>query len=199
MRTAAEREMRERGRSEDMPIPPPGSSSLTDLVKAAQEGSAVAFEELVRRLGPQIYRFLVVRLRSESDARDALQETLIVAWQRLPQLLEPQSCRSWLLTIAVRKAAQVRRRRGNEVALDGQASPVRDPDIRLELEEALSALSPEMRDVILLRYLVGLSEEETAATLRVRLGTVKSRASRARRLLAQFLDVTQGNERGDQR
>ena len=57
----------------------------------------------------------------------------------------------------------------------------------LELREAILALSPKLRDVLLLRYLLGCSEEETAAALGIRLGTLKSRTNRARAALAELL------------
>lgn len=57
-----------------------------ELVRRAQLGSAAAFEQLVLARGPQLYRYLVVRLRDDADAHDALQETLTAAWQGLPSL-----------------------------------------------------------------------------------------------------------------
>jgi RNA polymerase sigma-70 factor (ECF subfamily) len=62
-----------------------------------------------------------------------------------------------------------------------------DDDLLLETREALSALPPQYREVLLLRYLLGLSEEEAAAALGVRVGTIKSRSWRARRALLEEL------------
>jgi RNA polymerase sigma-70 factor (ECF subfamily) len=189
---------RRRGRQAQMSGGRP--PSLTSLVVAAQGGSAAAFEELVRELAPLLYRFLVVRLRNEADARDTLQETLIVAWQRLPELRDPQSCRAWLLTIAVRKATELARKRSRDPVAEARSSQAQDMLAALELDAALAALPSEMRDVILLRYLVGLSEVETAEALQVRAGTVKSRASRARRRLAVMLEsVEEADHEGDGR
>jgi RNA polymerase sigma-70 factor, ECF subfamily len=168
--------------------------STARLVVAAQAGSRNAFDALVRDLGPLLYRFLVVRLRNEADARDALQETLIVAWQKLPSVRDPQSCRCWLLTIALRKAAEVtktERRHANVPAY-----PVATPDSAgaVELDAILQSLSGERRDVVLLRYLIGLSEAETANVLGVSVGTVKSRASRARQEIARFNEAEAGGD-----
>jgi RNA polymerase sigma-70 factor (ECF subfamily) len=186
-------------RSKRDALAPASGSSLSALVIAAQAGSKVAFEELVRQLGPLVYRFLAVRLRSEADARDALQETLIAAWQRLPDLRDAQSLRSWLLTIAVRKAADLMRRRPRDITSEYAMVSVPDPISGIELAEALAALPDEMRDVVLLRYLVGLSEMETAAALSTRVGTIKSRASRARRRLARSLSSDEEtDQRGEQ-
>jgi RNA polymerase sigma factor (sigma-70 family) len=148
--------------------------------------SASAFEALVAPYVQRLYRFLVVRLGDEREARDALQETLLAAWQGLPQLRERDRPWAWLAAIAGNKAADSTRRRVPVV-------PLRDTDRGYEHDDpsevaaALATLPHTAREVLLLRYLLRLSEEETAAVLGIRVGTVKSRASRARRLLQEEL------------
>ena len=158
----------------------------TELVRRAQLGSAAAFEQLVLTFGPAIHRFLALRLRNDSDARDTLQETLTAAWQGLPGLEQPAKLRSWLLGIAAHKAADTIRRSvpatDDEVELRG-----REDESLLEIREAILALPPRFRDVLLLRYLLQLSEDEVAFALGIRVGTVKSRTARARAALAELL------------
>jgi DNA-directed RNA polymerase specialized sigma24 family protein len=158
----------------------------TELVRRAQLGSAAAFEQLAVTFGPGIHRFLSLRLRDEHDVRDALQETLTAAWQGLPRLQEPAKLRAWLLGIAANKAADAVRRRplGGGHALDLHG---REDDSLLEVRQAILALPPHFRDVLLLRYLVQLSEEEAAAALGIRVGTLKSRTARARAALSELL------------
>jgi RNA polymerase sigma-70 factor (ECF subfamily) len=155
------------------------------LVRRARLGSVLAFEQLVRLYGPQLHRFLVVRLGGERDARDVLQETLVAAWQGLPALERPERFRSWLLGIAVHKATDAARRRRPVDELPDL--PAHDDVELLELKRALAQLPARLREVLLLRHLLCLSEEETAELLGVRVGTVKSRASRARRALEELL------------
>jgi RNA polymerase sigma-70 factor (ECF subfamily) len=157
-----------------------------ELVRRAQLGSTAAFEQLVVALGPTVHRFLVHRLRNDAEARDALQETLAAAWQGLPRLADPARLRAWVLGIAANKAADVARRRPPVAhhELDRQG---REDESLLELREAILALPPKFRDVLLLRYLLGCSEEETAAALGIRLGTLKSRTARARAALSELL------------
>jgi RNA polymerase sigma-70 factor (ECF subfamily) len=165
----------------------PGPAAVdVDVVRRAQLGSAAAFEQLVVEHGPALHRFLANRLRGESEARDALQETLAAAWQGLPRLADPGRVRSWLLGIAANKAADVARRR--PPAAEHELEPHgREDESLLELREAILALPPRFRDVLLLRYLLGCSEEETAAALGIRLGTLKSRTNRARTALSELL------------
>jgi RNA polymerase sigma factor (sigma-70 family) len=131
-----------------------------ELVRRAQLGSSAAFEQLVLRRGPQLYRYLVVRLRDEPDALDALQETLTAAWQGLPGLKRAAKFWPWLCGIASNKAADAARARLRttdlEIEVEANAASV------LEIREAVAALPEHFRQVLLLRYLLGLSEEEVA-------------------------------------
>lgn len=157
-----------------------------EVVRRAQLGSVAAFEQLVVELGPAVHRFLAYRLRDDGEARDALQETLAAAWQGLPRLEQPAKLRSWLLGIAANKAADVARRRP-PVAAARDVPRGREDDSLLELREAILALAPKYRDVLLLRYVLECTEEEAAEALGIRLGTLKSRTSRARAALAELL------------
>jgi RNA polymerase sigma factor (sigma-70 family) len=157
-----------------------GTREEADLVRRAQLGSAAAFEQLVLLRGPALHRFLSVRLRDDAEALDALQETLVAAWLGLPGLRDPTRVWPWLCGIAVRKAADAARSRKAVGARLASPSSTSD-DSLLELREAVAALPERFRRVLLLRYLLGLSEEEVADALEIRVGTVKSRAARARK------------------
>lgn len=144
------------------------------------------FEALVVPYIQRLHRFLVLRLGDERDARDALQETLLAAWQGLPWLREKDRPWGWLAGIAAHKASDSVRRRARSI------TPTR-LDEAYEGEEAtavlaaLERLPAAAREVLLLRYLLRLSEVEVADALGVRVGTVKSRAARARRRLIEEL------------
>ena len=166
---------------------PGADPGITRIAARARLGSTAAFEELAREFGPRLYRFLVVRLAGERDARDVLQETLIAAWQGLPGLRNPERIWPWLAGIAAHKAADTLRRRPPLSVLDKEDRPVADSSSDLELKSAIEALPGHLRDVVFLRYLMRLSEEETAEALGVRVGTVKSRTSRARERIGAFL------------
>ena len=144
------------------------------------------FEAFVLPYVQRLYRFLVLRLGDERDARDALQETLLAAWQGLPRLRARDQPWSWLAGIAAHKAADSARKRFRAVPLPDVEASVEDPE-SVEVLAALARLPGAAREVLLLRYLLRLSEVEVAEVLGVRLGTVKSRAARARLLLLEEL------------
>ena len=157
-----------------------------DLVRRAQLGSTLAFEQLVLARGPHLHRFLAVRLRDEAEALDVLQETLTAAWQALPSLKAASKFWPWLCGIALHKAADVARRRVPASA--HELEPVTDSgSASIEVREAVAALPEKQRQVVLLRYVLELSEEEVAYALGIRVGTVKSRSARARAALEELL------------
>lgn len=178
--------MLDTGISPDEAVQPeqPAAPEEDALVRRAQMGSAAAFEQLVVARGPELYRYLAVRLRNESDARDALQETFLAAWQSLPSLRQPARFWPWLVAIAAHKAADVAR--APRPAPDPAGAVERDDDA-FEIRDALDRLPPRFREVLLLRYGLRLSEQEVADVLGIRVGTVKSRAARARKALEELL------------
>ena len=150
------------------------------------------FEALVSPYVRRLHRFLVLRLGDERDARDALQETLLAAWQGLPRLRERDRPWSWLVGIAAHKASDSARRRHRSLPLTIAEESHEDEDEdedenAADVAGALQRLPAAAREVLLLRYLLRLSEGEVAAVLGVRVGTVKSRAARARRRLLEEL------------
>ena len=109
-----------------------GLASATDatLVARAADGDQAAFGTLVRRHAPFLVAFATRLLRSRADADDCVQDALITAWRRLPELSDPTKVRSWLTTIVSRKATdRLRTRRPTaeigEETVAHTADPVR--------------------------------------------------------------------------
>ncbi|MBA3433001.1 MAG: sigma-70 family RNA polymerase sigma factor [Actinobacteria bacterium] len=166
--------------------PPSAELDEAELVRRAQLGSSAAFEQLVVTRGPSLYRYLAVRLPGEGDARDALQETLLAAWQGLPSLKSGGKFWPWLCGIAAHKAADIARGRSHAALHEVDARAPEDDEI-LAVRDAVAALPEPFRQVLLLRHLLGLSEAEVAEVLGTRVGTVKSRSARARKALEDLL------------
>src|SRR5688572_22588379 len=100
--------------SDPLPMPAPAATRLAHSEAEARGRRAVpepAFEALVAPFLQRLYGFLAVQLRDEREARDALQETLVAAWQGLPRLRDVADPWPWLAGIAAHKAADVGRRR----------------------------------------------------------------------------------------
>jgi RNA polymerase sigma-70 factor (ECF subfamily) len=165
--------------------PPERGGDDEHLIRRAQMGSVAAFERLVVMHGADLYRYLFLRLRDENDARDALQEALTAAWLSLPTLREPTRFWPWLMAIARNKAADVARTRTHSTHRAEVSTQFEDSTI--DIREALDRLPERFREVLLLRFGLALSEQETADALGIRVGTVKSRSARARKALEELL------------
>ena len=158
----------------------------------AKHGDAAAYEELVRMHQAIAFRVALVAAGDRADAEEAVQDGFVKAYRALGRFREGAPFRPWLLRIVANEAHNRRRsagRRGGLVlraaaAASGDAAPspeaaVLSHERRDELLAALGALDERDREVLVHRFLLDLGEEETAAALGVRRGTVKSRTSRA--------------------
>ena len=133
-------------------------------------------------------------LRNPTLAEDAVQETMIKAWQGLGRFRGESSMRTWVLRIAHNTAISMLRRRRESVMapedmpeLAGGPDPARSSaamsDLR-ELRAALEQLDELSRSVVILREVEGMTYAEIAETLEVPVPTVKTRLLRARKRLA---------------
>jgi RNA polymerase sigma-70 factor (ECF subfamily) len=177
------------------------------LVDAARAGSCEAFGALVALHQRVVFRAALAALGRREDAEDAAQEAFVVAWQKLAGFRGDSSFRTWLLTIAWRKALDRRRgrliwwRRSARAAaddafdeIDSTPGTVPDPeraaiagDLARQVRLEIARLSPKLRDTLLLAAAGEHSYQEIAAMLGVPLGTVKWRVAEARRVLAARL------------
>jgi RNA polymerase sigma-70 factor (ECF subfamily) len=173
-----------------------------ELVLQAQRGDARAFEELVRSHEEIAFRVAYLITGNTADAEDAAQDGLVKAWRALGRFRAGAPLRPWLLRIVANEARNRRRSTGRRAQLalragreqiSGDAAPppeaaVVSADERQRLLAALDALPEPSRLTLACRYLLELSEEETAAALGVRRGTVKSRTHRALEQLRETYD-----------
>lgn len=165
-----------------------------ELVELARRGDADAFGELVRVHEEIAFRTAVLITGNAADAQDAAQDGFVKAYRGLSRFRAGEPLRPWLLTIVANEARNLRRSGGRRTALalraageersSGEAAPSPGAALlagerRTALLGALGRLRGPDRVVIGCRYLLELSEAETAAALGVAHGTVKSRLSRA--------------------
>jgi RNA polymerase sigma-70 factor (ECF subfamily) len=167
-----------------------------DLVARAQAGNATAFEDLIAPRIDQLYSTAKLILRDPTLAEDAVQDSMLRAWRDLPSLRDPDRFEGWLrrvLTHACLDLARRSRRIRTEMKLDPDGLSTGDPSSRVVerdwFDQAFAALSVEHRAVIVLRHYLNRSVPEMADALGLRLGTAKSRLSRAEAALRIALDA----------
>ncbi len=151
-----------------------------------------AFSDLLAANAQIAYRVAVVITGNAVEAEDAVQEAFVKAWRALGRFRDGEPFRPWLLAIVANEARNRRRTAGRRARLAlsiaaEQTSAGESVDTR-GLLDAVHALPEDAQLVIACRYLLGLSERETADVLAVPPGTVKSRTARALDRLREIYD-----------
>ena len=178
-----------------------GRDPDAELVRRMQADDLAAFERFFERYRTPIYRTAYGLTGDRHAAEEILQDTFARAWQRRSTLFPDVSPLPWLHRVAMNLCySRLGRRRLPSQPMDGAGvADVRDAavepaeraerqELRQLVREGIANLPPKHRSVVVLYYLHGLSLQETAEVLDVRLGTVKSRLHYALRSLRGELE-----------
>jgi RNA polymerase sigma-70 factor (ECF subfamily) len=180
------------------------------LVARAQNGDLKSYDALVTRHRGRIFTMIRNMIYHEADAWDLSQEVFIKAWHALPRFEAKARFSTWLYRIAHNVVYDWTRKRKlesagelNDVTFEreridasscttpagGEAPDVvmKQSELRARIETALNKLSPEHREVVLLKDVQGLSYKEIAEIMASSLGTVMSRLYYARQKLQVLL------------
>jgi RNA polymerase sigma-70 factor (ECF subfamily) len=181
--------------------------SDADLVRAAQKGDMVAFEEMVARHRDKIYARAYSMMRNEDEALDLSQEAWVKGWQRLVQFQGDSSFVTWMTRIVINlcldQLRKQKRQRAESIEMldeDGggveRYMPVTNVnptaglervELRKRIDRALAQLSAEHRAVLVLHEFEELEYKEIAKRMSCSIGTVMSRLFYARRRMASLL------------
>jgi RNA polymerase sigma-70 factor (ECF subfamily) len=176
-------------------------NSDDDLIQAARQGDATAFDQLQQRHWSWVYRLLVVMVHDDQQAEDLAQEAFYRVYRHLHEYTAGGQFVAWVKRIAINLAKnwlrdQRRALRMVQVEAEGMDSGAShlDPQVifashllRQEIRTALRTLNNEQQRVLLLYYFSGMSVETIAARLQCSVGTVKSRLFYGRCLMRQAL------------
>ena len=177
------------------------------LVKAAQRGATLAFEELVARHRDKIYARAFSMMRNEDQALDLSQEAWVKGWQRLKQFQGESSFVTWMTRIVINlcldQLRKLKRQRAESIEmLDEELGGVErhmpivmvNPteglersELRQRIDRALGQLSEAHRTVLILHEFEDLEYKEIAKRMKCSIGTVMSRLFYARRRMAALL------------
>lgn len=183
------------------------------VVEKVLAGDTDAFAVLVEKYQSRVYSAALGYVYSPDEALDIAQDTFVKAYTNLHKFSSNSSFYTWIYRIAVNTAIDWLRKRKNrkvdsldddrfsEVGFEPVAKDLDyDPEEVLEKNEfhrtlraAVAKLTLKLRSVIILHDIEGLSQEEVAAVLKIPVGTVKSRVSRARAELKKILQKQGGN------
>lgn len=177
------------------------------LVKLAQKGDMLAFEELVARHRDKIYARAMSMMRNEEEALDLSQEAWVKGWQRLIQFHGDSSFVTWMTRIVINLCLdQIRKNKRHRAesieVMDEESGGVErqmpvvtvNPteglersELRAKIDRALGQLSEAHRTVMILHEFEDLEYKEIAKRMGCSIGTVMSRLFYARRKMAALL------------
>lgn len=169
------------------------------LVRRARSGDAQAFAVLYDRYFERVYRYVWYRVRDEQETEDITSEVFFRTLRAMPRYEPRQPFLAWVYRIA--RNAVIDRARAQRPRLsfeDALAHPgvdrVVDPDAeilatdrRARLRSAIAKLTPEQQEVVVLRFIEGLSTDEVGQVMGKRAGTVRGLQFRALQSLRKYI------------
>jgi RNA polymerase sigma-70 factor (ECF subfamily) len=180
-----------------------------ELIARIIAGETDLFHELIRPYERMVYLSILTMLRNEQEAEDAAQEVMINAFRHLKSFRGDAKFSTWLVTIAMNegrqrlrkaKAAQLESLDEGKEDREGDFTPavltdwreipseaLEKKEMRQKLREAVEELPPIYREVLVLRDLEELNQQETASALGINVALVKVRLHRARMMLQKML------------
>ena len=170
-----------------------------ELVMLAKAGDAEAFGHLYETYLDRIYRYIYFRVTDEQTAEDLISQVFTKAWENLDRY-QPSGRPfiAWLYTIAHNTVIDHYRTRKDTVAIENTLSLASDspgPDEQVELHFeadslrlALQTLTPEQQQVVVLKFIAGMTTDEIASQLHKSAGAVRALQMRALQALAKQME-----------
>ena len=166
-----------------------------EAIRRCQEGDREAFRHLVETYKNPMYGTALLMTGNPALAEEHVQDALLNAWRGIRRFQRGRPVKPWLMRILVNAVVSQQRRRSlSTVSLD-ESLPIGAPGDEAEavenrelLRQALDQLTPEHRQVVVLRYFADLTVAEVARSAGIREGTAKSRLHRALRQMRELLD-----------
>ena len=176
-------------------------SKVDSLVDRAKGGDADAFGLLYDRFQPEILRYLTHQLRHRETAEDLAQQVFLKAWQAIPRYEQRGApFKAWLYRMAKNQVIDHHRRHRPTTDLEGidvsepaeAEAHVLAAELRTGLGQALDRLSPDHREVLVLRFLMEKSAAEIGQIMDRKEVTVRGLQMRALRSLRKAVDAVGG-------
>lgn len=160
------------------------------MVEQAKSGDKQAFAELYTIYKDKLYRYAFFKLQNEQDATDAVSDCVLEAYRYITSLKNAQAFSGWIFKILYRCCSrkiseQATRRAQTEIP---ENLSYAEDFYNLELSQALSALTGEERDIVLLSAVAGYTSKEIARLIGSKPNTVRSKLSRSLSKMRELLE-----------
>lgn len=178
-----------------------------ELILLAKDGNMKAYEEIISLYEKKVFSVIYYMVKNENEVEDIAQEVFIKIYKNLKNFKEESSLYTWIYRITINVCLDEIKRRKKVVYLDeeietedgeirmqladdskGPSEIAEDKDLKQRLEACIRKLPEDQRIMIILRDIKGFTYMEIAEMLKMNLGTVKSKISRARAMLKEILD-----------
>lgn len=160
------------------------------LIQKAKKGNPDAFTELMKLQMQTMYRTAKAILMNDEDVSDAIQDTLLICWEKLNELKSDRYFKSWMTKILVNNCYGIIRSNRRITYTDElPESVIEDNACNLEWREALSAIDEKYRIALILFYSEGFRTKEIAKILGITDSAVRTRLSRGREQLKEYYDT----------
>jgi RNA polymerase sigma-70 factor (ECF subfamily) len=172
---------------------------LIELVQLAKMGDKPAFDEVIRKCVPDMFRIAMSILKNKDDADDAVCETVVRAYESIHKLNDCSFFKTWVIRILINQANTAYKKRKKIVYLYDTSQELQYDDVydlgNDDLSAAVANLNLEFRTVITLYYFQDMKIKEIANALQIPTGTVKWRLSKAKSILQKtLLELREGLE-----
>jgi RNA polymerase sigma-70 factor (ECF subfamily) len=170
-----------------------------DLVRQAKSGDSEAFAELYDACVERVYRYIYFRVTDDIAAEDLTSQVFLKAWENLDRYQVGSSpILAWFYTIARHLVIDFYRTQKGSVPLDevnalpakGQ-SPAEEVELRFSLQamrDGLQALTDDQQQVLILKYIAGLPNQNIAKMMNKREGAVRALQMRALQTLSKYME-----------
>jgi RNA polymerase sigma factor (sigma-70 family) len=155
---------------------------MTDLVRKSKRGDKEAFALLMDMHRNLLYNTALLTLRQEDDALDAIQDTILACWEKLPTLEKDKYFKTWLVRILLNKCYDIQRRQSRFSYGDTMPENGEEPDwdTAMDVRRALGKLGDQDQLILSLYYYDDFTVRQIAQALSLSEGAVRTRLTRSR-------------------
>ena len=162
-----------------------------EQIKQAKKGDKIAFEAIIMDNIDYLYRVAYTALRNEDNVDDAIQNTILKSFEKIHTLRKEEFFKTWITKILINECKNLMRKEKKIVYLEDvertEEEYIQEKEAKMDIKEVLKHLNDDYRDVINYYYIQEKKVSEISRILKVPEGTIKSRLSRARRMMANML------------
>lgn len=162
----------------------------TELVNLAKQGDIQAFSKLYESCYKDMYRYALYQLGREEDAKDAVSETVLAAFEHIGSLREAEAFRAWIFRILTNQCKGRRRQYVNRTEELPEELPDRERDTceEMDVRRAFASLTKEERTIVSMSVFAGYSSREIGRMIRKNDNTVRSKLSRSMSKMRKLLE-----------